>query len=211
MIDRISGRIALVLVVGAVALIVLLGWFVLISPERAKASKLDTQIGDTNAQLAQVTDLLNGPVGRESLISKRLFEKAVPSDPKVSQILRQLSAAAVQAGVELDSITPSALVAGTGSETLPIALSVSGHYFALQAFLRILRSEAVVNNGQVKASGRLYTVDSISFSGGSSSTATASASGNVISASLSLNAYVFSPASAAAAPAVTPSDTGTTP
>jgi Tfp pilus assembly protein PilO len=208
MIDRISGRVALVLVVGAVALIVLLGWFVLVSPERAKAGKLDTQIGDTNTQLAQVTALLNGPVGRESLIANRLFEKAVPSDPKVSQILRQLSAAAVQTGVELDSITPSALVPGAGSETLPISLSVSGHYFALQAFLRILRNEAVVNNGQVRANGRLYTVDSISFTGGSSSAATASASGNVITASLALNAYVYSPTSAATAPAaVTPSAT----
>jgi Tfp pilus assembly protein PilO len=212
MIDRLSGRVALLLVVVAAAAVVLLGWFVLLSPEKAKADKLDVQIGDTNTQLAAVTSLLQGPTGRQSLISHRLFQKAVPDDPKVSQILRQLSVAAAQSGVELDGITPTALVPGAGSETLPISLTVKGHYFALQAFLRILRNEADVHNGQVRSSGRLFTVDSIQFTGGApSSTPGAVGDNGVIQAALALDAYVYSPSSVAAATAtpVTPGDTTT--
>ena len=40
-----------------------------------------------------------------------------------------------------------------------------GHYFAIQKFLRILRSEAVLRGDKMVATGRLYTVDSIQFTG----------------------------------------------
>ena len=206
MIDRLSGRVALLVVVVAALLVVLLGWFVLISPERSKADKLDSQIGATNTQLASLTSLLNGPVGRQSLISTRLFQKAVPNDPKESQILRELSSAASNSGVELDGISPGALVAGTGSETLPITLTIKGHYFAIQSFLRQLRTAADLHGSQVRANGRLYTVGSIQFTGGQSPSSTpgqASTGSSVIGATLALNAYVYSPTSTAVAPTVT--------
>ena len=49
-----------------IAIVIIIGWFVLISPERSKVTKLDAQIGDTNTQLAAVTALLNGPLGKQA-------------------------------------------------------------------------------------------------------------------------------------------------
>ncbi len=210
MMDRISGRVALLVVVVASLLVVLLGWFVLISPEKSKADKLDAQISDTNTQLAAVTSLLDGPAGRSSLVTARLFQKAIPDDARVSQILRQLSAAAAQSGVELDATSPQPLLPGAGSETLPISLTVKGHYFGLQNFLRLLRTSADLRDGQVKATGRLFTVGGIQFSGTQPTqgqTATAGRS-SLIQATVALNAFVYSPTSAVA-PAVAPTTTST--
>lgn len=215
MIDRLSGRVALLVIVVATLLIILLGWFVLLAPERAKATKLDSQIGDTNTQLLAVTSLLNGPVGRQSLVSDRLFQQAIPNDPKESQILRQLSAAASASGVEVDGITPGALVPGAGTETLPISITVRGHYFGLQRFLRLLRSAADLHGDQVQATGRLYTVDNIQFAGGGvpqPGSSSSSGGANVISGTLALNAFVYAPSAVAAVPVpTTTTATSTTP
>jgi hypothetical protein len=215
MIDRLSGRVALLVAVVATLAIVLLGWFVLLAPERSKADKLNAQIGDTNTQLAAVTSLLNGPVGRQSLVSERLFQQALPDQVKMSQILRQLSTAASASGVELDGITPGALAPGAGSETLPISLSVQGHYYGLQKFFRLLRTAADLKGDQVKATGRLYTVDSLQFSGGGAAVPSASgqpSGSNVITGTLALNAFVYDPSSVAPAPVAptTTTDTSTT-
>lgn len=218
MIDRLSGRVALLIVVVACLLVVILGWIVLISPERSKAAKLDSQIGDVNTQLAAVTSLLEGPVGRQSLISARVFDKALPSDPKMSQILRQLTALAARAGIELDTISPGTAVPGAGVESLPIALTVKGHYFALQNFLKLLNDSAALRGDQIQATGRLYSVDNITFTGGAAGSAAPSSGGSttptpgaasLIQASLALNAYMYSPTSVAPVP-VAPTDTSTT-
>jgi type IV pilus assembly PilO-like protein len=213
MIDRLSGRLALLVVVVATLAIVLLGWFVLLAPERSKAAKLDSQIGDTNSQLQSVSNLLNGPVGRQSLVTSRLFDRALPAQTKMSQILRQLSTAASASGVELDSITPGALLPGAGTETLPISVSVRGHYFGLQKFLRLVRSAADLSGDQVRATGRLYTVDSIQFSGGGvPQTGSSGGSGgsSIINGTLALNAFLYDPSSVAAAPAAPATPTTTT-
>ena len=207
MIDKMSGRVSLLLVSGAAILIVLLGWFVLIAPERSKASDLGAQVDQTNVQLQAVTDLLQGPIGKESFASLKVAEIAIPDDSKVSQILRQLSAASLAAGVEIDSVAPQLAVAATGAEALPITMTVKGRYFAIQRFLRILRSEAALQGDKIRATGRLYTVDSIQFAGAAPATdgSGGGSTGNV-QASLALNAYVYAPTVVAATP-VTPTDT----
>ena len=196
MIDRMSGRVSLLLVSVALILIVLLGWFVLIAPQRSKAATLDSQIGDTNVQLQAVTSLLEGPVGRQSLATLRASQTAVPDDAKMSQILRQLSAAAAKAGVELDGVTPQALIPVQGAEALPIGLTATGHYFAIQKFLKTLRSAAVLTGDKIHAKGRLYTVDSIQFTGGGNAASTSGQSaspGGLVAAAVALNAFVYDP------------------
>src|ERR1051325_8133610 len=116
-----SGRVALLIVVVAVIAIFLLGWFVLLSPERSKASKLNGQIEDVDTQLTAVTHLLNSPVGKESAAALRVSKIAVPDDPDMPQILRQLSAIAQHAGVELESVTPAAAVAAGTGQQIPVS------------------------------------------------------------------------------------------
>ena len=57
MTDRINGRLALLLAIVAVLLVTLVGWFLLVSPQRSKASALDGQIGDANIKLAATRTL----------------------------------------------------------------------------------------------------------------------------------------------------------
>ena len=108
---------------------------------------------------------------------------------------------------------------GAGVESLPIALTVKGHYFALQNFLKLLNDSAALRGDQVQATGRLYSVDNITFTGGAAGSAAPSSGGStsptpgaasLIQASLALNAYIYSPTSVAPVP-VAPTDTSTTP
>ena len=101
----------------------------------------------------------------------------------MSEILRQLAWASRVSGVRIDSITPSAPVASTGAQAVPIALSVEGRYFRLAKFMNLLRRQAGVKDGKVHASGRLYAIDNVSFSSGDK--------GGVITATLALNAFVY--------------------
>jgi hypothetical protein len=122
----------------------------------------------------------------------------------MSEIMRQLSWAAGKSGVHIDSITPSAPVATSGAQAVPVALSVSGHYFRLATFMHLLRTRAEVKAGKVHASGRLYAVDNISFS-------TSGGKGGLITATIALNAFTYGSAPAAAAPTTaTTTDTTTT-
>jgi Tfp pilus assembly protein PilO len=209
-IDRMSGRVSLLLVTIALLLILLLGWFVLISPESKKATKLGSEIDQTNVQLQAVTSLLQGPIRRESLASLRVSKTAVPDDAKMSQVLRQLSSAASAAGVELDSVAPQPLVAVSGAEALPISLTVKGRYFAIQSFLLDLRKKAVLVGDKVRANGRLYTVDSIQFTGQAPAADGTGGSNGDVQASLALNAFVYAPTALAPTSAPTTTDTTAT-
>jgi hypothetical protein len=209
-----SGRVTLLLVSTALILVILLGWFVLVSPQHSKASKLGAQVDQTNVQLAAVTSLLNGPVGRQSFAALRTSEIAMPDGAKMSQILRQLSGAAAASGVELDSVAPQALVPVSGAQALPLGLTVQGHYFAIQHFLRILRSKAKLQGDKVHATGRLYTIDGIQFTGGGTAPTTGQAGGStgLVSAALTANAFVYQPTAVAAptTPATTTGDATST-
>jgi hypothetical protein len=194
MIDRINGRLALLLAAAAVLLIVLVGWYALVSPQRAKAAVLEAQIGDAQVKLAGTQRFLRSSSGRRSAAQLRRLRLAIPDDVEMSSILRQLSWAAGRSGVRIDSIAPGGLVATSGGQALPISLTVAGHYFALGKFMHLLRVQADVSGGKVHASGRLYAIDSITFGSGDTKK-------GLITATLSLDAFVY--AAAVPAPAVT--------
>ena len=189
MIDRINGRLALLLAIAAVLLIVLTGWYALVSPQRSKAATLDGQIGDAQLKLATTQAFLRSPAAHRSVAELRRLQVAIPDDVRMSEILRQLSSAAGKSGVRIDSITPSAPVPTAGAEAVPISLAVTGHYFRIAKFMHLLQSEADASGGKVHAAGRLYSIDNVSLSGGGK--------GALLSASLMLNAFVYGSAPAA--------------
>jgi type IV pilus assembly PilO-like protein len=198
MIDRINGRLALMLAVPGLLVIVLAGWFMFVSPQRSKAAALDTQIGDANVQLATTRSFMQSPASQQSVADLRRLRRAIPDDVEMSEILRQLSWASHASGVRIESITPSQAVPSTGAQAVPIALSVKGRYFRLAKFMHLLRLEAGVENGKPHASGRLYGIDNVSLS--------TDGQGGLITATLALNAFV-----AGAAPALAVGTTTTEP
>ena len=182
MIDRISGRLALLLAVVGLLILGLAGWFVLVSPENSKAADLDSQIGDANIELASTQSFLQSPESKQSVVDLRRLRRAIPDDVQMSEILRELSWASRRSGVRIESITPSQPVASTGAQAVPITLAVKGRYFRLAKFMHLLRLEAGVKDGKAYSSGRLYGIDNISLSTGDQG-------GGLITATLALNAF----------------------
>jgi len=197
-IDRINGRLALLLAVGGLLVLLLAGWFVFVSPQRSKAAALDAQIGDTSLKLAATQTFLRSPAAHQSVADLRRLRVAVPDDQKMSEILRQLSWASRVSGVSITSITPSAPVASNGAQALPIALGVTGHYFRIGKFMHLLRTRAEVKDGKIHASGRLYAIDNVAFSSGDK---------GLITATLALDAFVFGSTPTPTATAATPTTT----
>jgi hypothetical protein len=210
---NLSGRVAALLAGAAVVVVLLAGWILLISPQRSKAANLSSSIDQTQAKVVATQAYVDSPVTKLAVKDLPRLKAILPDDPKMSQILRQLSAAAGVAGVELDSISPSAALPSGGGEAVPISLSVTGHYFNISRFLQILRGQAGVKGTAVRGSGRLYSTDTITFSGGGSAAPGAGDASTTISASIALNAFIYSVAPATAVtttPGTTSSDTSTT-
>jgi len=204
---KLSGRLALVLSVVGGLLILLVGWFLLVSPQRSKAAGLSTQVAAADVQLADAQRLLAAPNRKQTEATLRAARRALPDTPQTSEILRQLSAAVATSQTEINSIGPGAVNATGGAEAYPLTLSMTGRYFALQKFVRLLNSSADVKNGQITGKGRLYSIDGISFGGGGAEPGQS----DVVTATVNLNAFVYSSVAPTTAPTdTTSSDTSTT-
>jgi Pilus assembly protein, PilO len=201
--DRISGRLALLVAVVLVLVVVLAAWFAVLSPQRSKAAALDTQIGDANVRLASTEALLSSPTARQSTVQLAQLRRALPDDTEMSEIIRELSRAAGKTGVRVDSITPSTPVAAAGAQALPITLSVSGRYFRIANFMHELRTRAKVEDGNVRVKGRLFAVDNVAFA--------KSPTKGLLSATLALDAFMAGAAPAQPSTAVGAQTTTTTP
>jgi Tfp pilus assembly protein PilO len=182
---KINGQTALILSALAVVVVAAVGWFMLISPQRTKADQLDTQRAAVDAELTVDRQLVSKPSQAKTKSTLAAAKRALPDDPQVSEVLRQLAGFAAKSRTELDSITPAAAVPAAGAEAIPISLQFRGRYFGLQQLLRLLRTSASAQGEKITATGRLYTVDNISFGGAGDD--------GVITASIQLNAFVYTP------------------
>jgi Tfp pilus assembly protein PilO len=197
---KINGLTALILSALAIVVVAAVGWFMVISPQRTKATQLDTQRAAVDAELATDRVLVSKPSETKTKATLAAAKRALPDQPQVSEILRQLAGFAASSRTELDTITPAAAVAGTGAQTIPISLQFRGRYFGLQQLLRLMRTSASSKGAKITATGRLYTVDNISFGGAGDD--------GVLTATIQLNAFVYSPAPVI--PSTTPGTTSAT-
>ena len=196
---KLNGTLALVLVVLAGVLVIGVGWFVLISPQRSKASDLDAQIGSTQSQLAADQHIMSAYHPKQARAELKAGTRALPDQAQMSQILRQVSAAIAASHTQFSELVPQPLVAGAdGTQVLAMSLVVNGHYFALQKLLKLLRKSSDLSaKGKITGHGRLYTVDGIQFA----QAGTGATSGQ-LTGTITMNAFVY-------VPNATPSATGT--
>jgi hypothetical protein len=199
MIERLNGRTALALATAGLLLVALVGWFGVLSPQRSKAAELTTQIDDAELRLQAAQDLVRGPLLAQSKAELATLQTAIPDEVRMSGVLRQLSRASAESRVRILGITPAAPTAVGSTGVTPITVSLEGRYFAIREFLRLLRAGADLKDEKVVATGRLFGVDSIQFSGGDTA-------GSVVQATLTVNAFDFQPAAAAPGTAAAPSD-----
>jgi hypothetical protein len=193
--DKMTPNVVAVLGALAIAVVALIGWFALVSPQRSKATDLDRQIADARTQLVVLN--ANARTGSTKNVSALVLARAMPQRVAMPGVLRQLLRAANASDVRLDSVTPQAAAAGTGYETVPVDVVVTGRYFPIQRFLHRLRTQTRVAGDRVHASGRLFRVDTVSLAAGEDQLPQ-------LAATIHLNVFTYSGSAVAATPATTP-------
>lgn len=205
--QKLSPRTQIVVVAAGVLVIVLLGYFLLVSPQKQKAGTLSKQIDATNMQILQARALSHQSQRVEPIRVASLFRltKAMPDEADMSGILLQLNLVAEQSGISFDSIQPGAAVLLSGYQAVPITISFTGNYYGLVDFLQRLRNLVDVQAGELDASGRLFAVDTLGF-------AEATSGFPQVAATLVVDAFVYGTGAPATsgAPAPAPATTATT-
>lgn len=200
MIDRLSKRTAIAIAAVGLLAVLLVSWFVVVSPQRAKASELQGKIDKSNSAL-EVARALSSPERTKSTAKETaVLVKAMPDTARMSQVLRQLSWAAYVTRVRVTSVTPAATAPLGKYEAIPMTVGVEGHYPGITSFLGLLRKQVRTSGDSVQAKGRLYSVDQVQFDGSSDD--------GLVQATVMLNAYRFG---GGAAPAAAGTGTTSTP
>ena len=162
------------------------GYFLLVSPKKGEAQRLDEEIAATNVELLAARAAVDAQGDRQPIAVADLFRlaTAMPSSPDMPGILLELSRVADETGIRFKSITPQpALVVGA-YQSVPIDVTFDGSFYALSDFLFRVRTLVSVRRGELHAAGRLFSVETVDFSEGA-------AGFPQLAAALKLQAYVY--------------------
>lgn len=194
---------------GVLVVMLAVGWFALIGPKRAEATSLQRQIEEVQMQIAAAQHAGSGAQPPTVRVAD-LFElsRAMPNRIDMASVLLQLSDVATETGVNFQSITPHDPVVLGSYQRVGIDLVFEGHFYDLSDFLFRLRNLVGVYDGKLAATGRLFSVDTISFDEGELQFPQ-------VKATLTVSAYIFgdgapAPVQSAATPAADGSTTPTT-
>ena len=153
------------IMVGAALVVGLAGWFLLVRPQGAKVKDLKAQATEVQAKIdayhQQVAAVRAAP--KIEVADVYRLAKAMPDRTDMPDLLLELSQLARDTGIRFDSISPqpNALI---GSYTvLPISVTFQGNFYNLADFLYRLRSLVSVHAGRLDATGRLFSVDTLTF------------------------------------------------
>ena len=160
-------------------------WFLLLSPQRKEAERLDTDLAAEQQRLnAAEGEVIRFQAAREEL-ARAMADltaagKAVPADTAVPALLRQLQGTATRSGVEMEAVTTAASAvevpapAATATATaetaatppptataVQLSLTFNGDFFDLQRMLERLDRVVQVSQQRVKATGRLLSVSDL--------------------------------------------------
>ena len=156
---------AIAIVIVALLVVSAAGYFLLISPQRAKSSELAQEADAVRTQI-QALRIANAQVQNvEPIRVADLFRvtKAMPDTDDMPGVLLELNGIARETGIRFDSITPQETTDAGGYLRRPIDLVFDGNYYELSDFLFRLRSLVRVRGGQLEATGRLFTVNNLNF------------------------------------------------
>jgi type IV pilus assembly protein PilO len=195
------------LLTAAVLLVLVGGWFLVLQPKRSEATRVQKQIDDVEAQIQATEASLSHPQGAvaPAIRVADLFRlsRAMPDQADIPGILLQLSRVADETGVEFESITPHDPSPLGSYERVPIDLVFEGRFYDLSDFLYRLRNLVSVRQGVLNATGRLFSVDAISFDQGALQFPH-------VKATLTISAYVFGDGTGSSNPATASGSSETT-
>lgn len=193
-----------VIIIPALLILAAVGYFLLIKPKQAEASKISDEIATLDTQIEVTRAAQRQPEkGDPSAIKiADLFKvtQAMPDDDDMPGIILELNDVAAASGVEFVAIAPQGGSIRSGYSALPINLTFEGNYFDLTDFLFRLRNLVRVRDGELGADGRLFNLESLAMEEGPGGFPE-------ITAALTVTAYVYSTTPPAAAPTTPPTDT----
>ena len=193
-----TGRDRIVMLVVVVLVVIGAGWMEVVSPERKKAQKLNTDIATAKTQLSTAENELASARAAEAQYPKAYASvvslgKAVPPGQEVPSLIYQLAQASGTRNVEFNSI-----VSGTGGGTasvgassssaastaanastataftqMPFTFIFNGGFFELERlFARLDRFTTVAGPSSLRVSGRLLTIQSVKLAPSTSASVT---------------------------------------
>ena len=206
-----GGQIAVI--VGALLLVAVVGYFAVIGPKRSTANSLKKETAAVQAQIASnrssaFTQAL--PAVRSASVFR--LAMAMPTKLQTPDIILQLNALAQNSGISFDKIQPNATSSSSVTTTSsvvgttdpfavePIQVQFTGSFYNLLSFLQRVRNLVRVQGGRLYTAGRLFDVSEVTLGQGTKGWPQ-------VQATLTINAFV--PQQAQAAPA-TPGSTSTT-
>jgi Tfp pilus assembly protein PilO len=189
---------------GALCLLILMmGYLLVVSPQRSRSGELEGQIESTRGQISErraASRNTETPIRFAELFA---LAKAMPDEDDVPGVLLELSRMADETGMSIKSVTPGLREsASDGYSRLPLDIVVEGDFYDLSDFLYRLRTLVTVRDGRLDAGGRLFTVDAVALTEGTENFPQ-------LQATLTLSAFAYD---GAPADGVSPvADTGASP
>lgn len=174
-------------IVGVVILVyAAAGYFMVVSPKKSEAVRLDEEIVSTQADLTAALAATAAQDDTQPIAVADIFRlsMAMPSTPDMPGILLELQRIADETGIRFKSITPQSALPVAAYQVVPIDVAFDGSFYALSDFLFRLRTLVTVRRGELHAGGRLFSVASVDFS-------ESDRGFPLLSATLKLNAYVY--------------------
>lgn len=153
------------IVVVALLVVTAAGYFLLISPQRARSAELTKEAEAVQAEILARRVATQQATQVEPIRVADLFRvsKAMPSTDDMPGVLLELNRIARETGIRFESITPQEPADAGGYQRRPIDLIFDGNFYELSDFLFRLRSLVRVRGGELEATGRLFTVNSLNF------------------------------------------------
>ena len=178
--------IRLAVVVGGLILLAAAGYFFLVAPKKNETKSLDQEIAQLEVQIGEQQAQATQAIGLSKILvaDYNKLQTAMPSEAKFDEIYLQLYALAKDTGIRFDSLQPGTVIDASAYQVLPLGLTFQGSFDQLSDFLYRLQSLVLVDNHELSASGRLFTVDQVSFSEGENGFPQ-------ITATLQIDAYAF--------------------
>lgn len=201
-------RAKLALVIAGPLVLLVGGWMLLVGPQRSKAADLADQVASVQLQVEQAQIASAHPPKPEPIRAADIFRlaKAMPDAPDMPGIILQLNQVAEDSGIQFTSImphTPTTPDGVHGYQEMQIDLSFEGNFYGLSDFLYRLRNLVGVHGGELDATGRLFSVEKLTFAEGKPAFPS-------ISANLTLDAYIYGSSDDASTSPVIPATGSTT-
>jgi hypothetical protein len=160
---KLSNRSAVAVGGAALALVLFVLWFLVVSPERSQAKSLEADLAAAQAELDQKKTDLASPSAAVTVRASDVFRlaKALPEDANVAGVILDVDRLAAAHKLTLEGFLPTAVIPVAGYYAQPLTVTVQGRFSDVSSFLKDLRRLVTVKKGRLVVNGRLYSVSEV--------------------------------------------------